>query len=295
VQEALERSLGELVFGPAIDVSDRTAVLAWLGEQGVSASDASAIAETELPHLLVYRRLVRGTLREALRRAIPRSLARLGEHFDPYFDRFLRDRGPQTHYLRDVTFELLDFMSQSTAEDPCVPSYWLDLARHEALHIEVAATPVRRATAEPAALELDAGLAFSESVRLVHYAHAVHTLPDDLNDRQAPAREPTYMLAYRDADHDVRYLALTELAAAVLERLRRGSSLRQSLTEAAAEKAVPLDESTLDATAALLADLAERGVILGPRAADGSAHTDNPATLDGPDEPSLPRTPANPI
>jgi len=280
VQEALERSLAELVLGPEVDVRSRSSLLAWLSARGVEAGDAAAIADNEIERLLVYRRLVRGTLREALRRAIPRSLARLGEHFDVYFDRFLSVRGPQTHYLRDVTGELLAFMSEAVEGDGRVPPYWLDLARHEALHIEVAATPVRRSTAEPGALDLDAGLAFSESVRLAHYEYAVHTLPEDVNDRQAPAREPTYILAYRDSDHDVRYLALTALAAAVLERLCAGQSLRQSLTAAAAEKAVMLDETTLDATATLLADLAERGVIVGPRSRAGSAPADNPATLD---------------
>lgn len=269
---ALEALLAEIVLGPELDLAQPAALFARLEALGVSDSDARALVETELPRLLTYRRLVRGTLRAALERAIPRSLARLGANFEPVFDRFLAEHGPRSHYLRDVTRELLDFISQNGAE---LPSYWLDLARHEALHIEVAALPSMRAPAEACALSLDSGLAFSESVRLVHYDYAVHELPEDLADQSEPRHERTHILAYRDAEHDVRYLALSALAADVLERLLAGKSLGQSLAEAAPE----LDAVTLDATASLLADLAERGVIVGPRAI-GSVLVESPATLD---------------
>ncbi|MGC4091246.1 MAG: putative DNA-binding domain-containing protein [Polyangiaceae bacterium] len=266
MQEALEATLAELVLGPALDSSDRGSLLAWLGERGVTADDARAIVETELPRLLTYRRLVRGTLREAVSRAIPRSLARAGSAFDAHFNRFLRERGPRTHYLRDVTDELLDFVDATAKTDRSLPAYWLDLARHEALHIEVAAAPALTHTTEATALDLDAGLAFSESVRLAHYEYAVHALPADVDDRSEPLHEPTHILAYRDAEHDVRYLELSALAAGVVERLLAGRCLRDSLLDAATSLGYALDASVLDASAALLSDLSERGVITGTSA-----------------------------
>ncbi|MFZ5896762.1 MAG: putative DNA-binding domain-containing protein [Myxococcota bacterium] len=284
MQRALESCLADLVFGPTLDASG--SLQAWLTAHDVEPEDAHAI-EAELEQLLVYRELIRGTLRAALERAIPRSMSRLGTHFDVFFDRFLNERGPRTHYLRDVTGELLEFVA-SLPSDPRVPGYWLDLARHEALHIEVAATPVTKPTRAGAELALEAGLDFSESVRLVRYDYAVHALPHDVADRSEPACEPTHILAYRDADHDVRYLRLSEFAAAVLRRLHAGQALGDSLRGAAAEIRCDLDASTLEAVAALLADLSERGVITGACAArlPGSADANNPATLgpagDGP-------------
>jgi hypothetical protein len=282
MQQALEPLLAELVLGPERSFSDRAALLAWLRERGVATEDAEALADVELPRLLVYRRLVRGTLRAALERAIPRALERLGEDFEPYFDRFLSAVGPRTHYLRDVTGELIDFIAESAREG--LPAYWIDLARHEALHIEVAALPSMQVPSEPCALALDAGLQFSESVRLAHYDYAVHELPDALDDRSEPRRERTHILAYRDAEHDVRYLALSELAADVIQRLLAGKSLADSLREAAPA----LTEATLNATASLLADLSERGVIVAPRAI-GSALAQSPARLDATD-PGVPAT-----
>ena len=64
-------------------------------------------------------------------------MARLGPLFDEWFDRFLAERGPRSHYLRDVTTELLDFLAPLAESDPRFPPWALDLARHEALDIVV--------------------------------------------------------------------------------------------------------------------------------------------------------------
>jgi hypothetical protein len=281
MQPALEAALAELVLGPKLDPRDAGQVRAWLERHQIPAGDQQAILDTELERLLVYRELVQSTLKGALLRAIPRSMARLGSVFDEYFARFLNERGPKTHYLRDVAGELLDYMSERVGSDARVPDYWLDLARHEALHIEIAATPVRAQRAPAAALDLESGLGFSESVRLMRYAFAVHTLDDDPASRSEPSRTKTDILAYRDREHDVRYLELTPFATAILQRLLAGNSLKYSLIAAADELQVSLDDATLSATAALLADLAERGVVTVPIAAtrDSSDHDPDRATL----------------
>src|SRR6478672_7148085 len=95
----------ELVHGPGVAACDADAFLARFD----FSDDDRAVLRAEFERLLVYRQLVQGTLREAVALAIPRAMARLGPLFDEYFDRFLAERGPRTHYLRDVTTELLDF------------------------------------------------------------------------------------------------------------------------------------------------------------------------------------------
>lgn len=276
MQPALEELLAELVLGAELPPTEPRRLVAWLEQRGVSSPDAQAIAETELTGLLTYRELVRQTLRGAVERAIPRSMARLGDTFDVFFERFLAEQGPRTNYLRDVTRELLGFIDGSDRAG--LPGYWLDLARHESLHIEVAAAPAATRGRPGAALDLEAGLGFSESVRLCQYDYAVHELPDDLADRTLPVREPTHILAYRDAEHDVRYLALSAFAATLLRGLLAGKSLGESLLGASREHGVPLDEANLNATAALLANLSDRGVLTGP-CAIGSARADDPANL----------------
>jgi len=264
MQRALESAVCELVLGPGVNPNDPSSVEAWLARHAVSQEDAAALRGPELERLVVYRKLVQGTLREAIELGMPRAMARLGPLFDEYFARFLRERGPQTHYLRDVTVELIDFCAELWAKDARVPDYLLELARLESLRIEIAAAPPRAHGAAFAPLDLKAGLSFSEALRLLHFAHRVHELSESLEDRSPPAAGPVHLLVYRSPDHMVRYLELTPLAAAIVERLLAGKSLEDSLIDAARALGTVLDDAALTGAANLLSDLSARGVVLGP-------------------------------
>lgn len=273
MQRALESAFAELILGARLDPDDTAGLDAWLGRHGVAPDDALAIREQEIRGLLVYRKLVQGTLRDAVELGIPRSMARLGPLFDEYFARFLAERGPTTHYLRDVTTELLDFCAPLWANDPRVPAYLLELARLEALRIEIAAAPPRSEPEALAPLELDAGLAFSEAQRLLYCCYRVHELSESLEDRSLPEHSPTQLLVYRSPDHMVRYLELTPLAAAIVSRLQAGESLKDSLLGATRAAGTELDDATLSGAATLLADLSARHVLLGPCAARAAKST----------------------
>jgi hypothetical protein len=260
--QALERAVKELVLGPELRTSDASAVEAWLRRNAVDGADAEAL-RSELGRLTVYRGLVRARLREAVELAVPRTRARLGPLFDEYFARFLAERGPRSHYLRDVTSEFLDFVTPLAAGDARMPAWALELARHEALDVLVGSLAE---SPEPGALsELDPerGLVFSATARVVRSAHAVHRLSADPDDRSEPERVPTALFVHRSRNHEVRYLELTPLAAAILERLLGGRPLRGALEDATRELGVALDPSVLDGTARVLAELAERGAVIG--------------------------------
>lgn len=261
---ALESALSELIFGAELALEDEAGIRAWLARHAVSEEDAQALAEQGKERLLLYRSLVRGTLEGALTDSIPRTLARLGPLYPEYFDAFLRERGPRSHYLRDTTPEFLDYCAPLWSADPRIPDYLIELGRHEALHIQIAAAPPRAKDPEPAPLDLESGLAFHESARLVRYGHAVHLLPDDVEDRSEPEPKETHLFVYRDEEHMVRYLALTPLAASILGKLLAGESLKGSLISAATLHGASLDEELFRATARLLADLSERRALLGP-------------------------------
>lgn len=202
-------------------------------------------------------------MKNALEASIPRTLARLQTLLPEFFDGFLRSGGSTTHYLRDTTREFLDFCAPLWALDPRVPAYLIELARHEALQIEIASEPPRQ-PGETRDLALDAALQFIEAARIVSYRHAVHELLDDPNDRTEPELRETRLFVYRDRDHLVRYLTLSPLAAALVHRWMRGESLRESLISAAAEHRAVLDDALLSGAARLIADLSERGALLGP-------------------------------
>jgi hypothetical protein len=263
VQAALENAMAELVLGADLDLYRPEVMSAWLSRHGVPPEDAQAIEATGAKRFLVYRRMVRSTLREALELAIPRTMARLGERFDHYFARFLAERGPRTHYLRAVTQEFLKWCAPQWMIDARVPTYIGDLARHESLQIEVASLPIESIEREVFELELDRPIRFTEAMRVVEYGHKVHELSESLDDRAAPLRADTRLLVYRSLEHEVRYLELSPLAFAILDRLLRGRTLRQALREACEDADTALDSSVLEGSARLLSDLGERGVLLG--------------------------------
>lgn len=255
----IEALLAEAVLGPELD---HTRLLALCAKHQVPPADQQALL-LQRERLGVYRDLVRGNLREAIQLSIPRSLARLSAVFEEYFDRFLAEQGPRTHYLRDVTGELLAFCAPLWARDPRVPAYLYDLAVHESLHIEVSALPAPPRRAEPAPLALDRGVELSPALRLVRYRHAVHELPESEGDRTSAAARDVSLLVYRSPEHEVRYLELTPVARGIVERLLSGEPLGEAVAAAAAAEGAALTENVLSGAAKLLADLAERGVVRG--------------------------------
>jgi len=264
VQEALEKALAELALAQDFSVDDDQALRAWLTRHRVSPVDTEHLIRQGPRRLLTYRRLVRGTLREAIELTLPRVVARLGPVFDEYFARFLAERAPRTHYLRDVTPEFLEFCAPDWACDARVAPYLLELADHEALQLEIAAMQARPKGHVADELELDAGVVFVDACRIVHYFHAIHELSESTEARETPRSESTWLFVYRNPDHEVRTLKLTPLAAAILSRLLElQETLRKAVLNACAEHEVPVTQDVLSGTATLLADLSERGALLG--------------------------------
>jgi len=68
------------------------------------------------------------------------------------------------------------------------------------------------------------------------------------------------LLGYRDEEHAVRWLELTPLAAAIVERLAAGDPIGASIERACTELGASAD---LTEVARLLADLGARGILLG--------------------------------
>ena len=210
--------------------------------------------------LLLYRKLVRNGIRDAIRKLIPCTAARLGDLFPMWVDRYCDQEMPRSHYLRDVASEFVDWASPQWRADSTIPEYLGDLARWEVLQFQIAIAVAEKRDVRKAELDLERPVVFAAAVRVAHLDYAVHKLAEDETDREEPAKESAWVLAYRDADYDVQCLELNELAAGVVERLWVGKVLGVAVTEAFG--AVP-PPPVLQSIAQLLADLAERNVLLG--------------------------------
>jgi hypothetical protein len=248
------------------DESFETDLRAFLEKHALDAADVEALLAAP-QRLAVYRRLVRHNVVDVVARMLPRTRARLervapGE-FDRTFDAFLAEPSPRTHYLRDVPAEFLAWASPRWRGDARAPRYLADLAAHELVHFAVAAAPGAHEARPLDEVALDRPLVFSDAVRLSRYAFAVHELSAELDDASEPVERDVTLLAYRDDEHDVRFMELTPLAAAIVQRLVAGDILGDAVGRACVDWGVARTSELLAETARLLADLGERGVLLG--------------------------------
>jgi hypothetical protein len=248
---ARDASLQRLIADACLDADGEERLVgdfdAFCKEHGIDPSDAEALKNTA-PRLAIYRRLVRNNMRDVCEKMMPRAAERLGDAFQESIDRFLETVGPRTHYLRDVPHELFEHAS------PAWPADVRDLAAWELAEYAVAAAPKRRDRGAPADLALDRPVMLDDAIRLLDLEHAVH---------EDGAKKKVHLLVYRDAEHAVRALDLTPLAAALTRRLLEGLTLGDAAKTACADVSIALDDEVLASMARLLADFAERGALLG--------------------------------
>jgi uncharacterized protein len=267
---ALERAIADACLGEHAGDTMAHDLRGFLEAHGVAIEDIEAILKAP-PRLAVYRTLVRNGLDAVIARMLPRTRARMNAACSGRFDvdvaRFLAGVGPRTHYLRDVPRELFAWAEPRWRNDPRVPGYLPDLAAHELSCFTVAAEESGGHDDPPHGgddVTLDRSMAFDDSARLMRYGWAVHELPADEDATNEPSRREVRLLAYRDSAHAVRWLELTPLAASTVERLMVGEPLGLAVERACADHSTAPRAVAAD-VARLLADLSERGVLLGAR------------------------------
>jgi hypothetical protein len=238
---------------------------AFLRAHGVDGADLETLVGVGAERILVYRALVHNRLRHATRDFIPRTAARRGKaELRADFDAFMQAHASKSFFLRDVPGEFVAWVLPRWADDPAVPRYLGDLARHELLDTEVRNDPLSEEEPSGVPIDLELPLRFGGAARLMKYDFAVHKLPIAIEDRSEPAEAPTHLLVFRDATVKVRYLELTGWATAVLEQLLvQGKPVREGLLAAAASLDEPLDDDKLARAATLFAELGDHAVLLG--------------------------------
>jgi len=263
---ALQRALADVCFAEGAGDAIGGDLASFLASRGVAPEDIAAAAARPR-NVAVYRSLVRNGLSSVVVRALARTRARMNHAGDGRFDRdfaaFVDRVGPRTHYLRDVPSEFVAWADTGWRTDPALPPYLADLASFELAAFTVGAAIDAPRTMPLAEIALDRALAFDPSVRLLSVGWAVHELSPAQGAHDVPAARDVALLAYRDSEHDVRWLELTPLAAEIVTRLLGGAPLGDAVTGACAAMGSRIDSG---AVAALLADLAARGACLGARA-----------------------------
>ncbi len=264
--ERLQAAFAKACFGEGRTFDQDLA--GFLAEHGVDREDAEALLASPR-RLALYRRLVRhnvtGVIDTMLERTRARLDARVAGEFERTVSAFLNEVGPRTPHLRDVPSEFLAFAAPRWRANARLPAWITDHAELELVDFTIGVAPRPAPPPELADVAIDRPLVFADPKRLIHVAWVVNRMDrDDLTTE--PERRDVAILVYRDAEHRSRFLELTPLAGAILERLLAGDPLGTAMKTACASKDHPLDDAVLAGAARLLADLGERGVLLGARA-----------------------------
>jgi uncharacterized protein len=216
----------------------------------------------------VYRRMVRSRFVENVEHGFERLRAIVGEEpFREIIACFLAESPPRSHYLRDVPGEFLHFFEhhrERLMRAYALPAYALDLARYEWAELETAYSHEEASALEVGSLVMDRTPVLTPAHRLVDVAYPVHRMGTSAYDASMqPA--PFSLCLYRDPKtHEVAVLELTPVTAAMLCAMEsRTSTLTEVVRNAAATVGVTVDVAFVDALSTLLADLTERGVLLG--------------------------------
>jgi hypothetical protein len=231
-------------------------------------------ASTRAPateRLRMYRQHILKRLTRAICSGLPRAAACLGAACEGQIRQFFAAGQTRSLYLRDVVFEFVAWAAPRWRVDPALPPYVVDLARYELAVLAAARAPDDSQDAGALPLALDQRVRFSHAACLYHFEYAVHQSQPGT----PPAPAASALLFYRDRDGLVQVLALSSLAAAMVAALMSSpATLGQAVVQACQRFAQPTDETILVETAQLLADLAERGVVLG--AEPGHSASDPP-------------------
>lgn len=233
-----------------------------ISEHSLGKDAAASSADWE--RFVLYRQLVFGRFWGTLEVSIPRTIARIGkEILQQDLREWIFQRATKSVYMRDIPPEFMAFVGTRWFDELNLPDYLRELALHELLTIDVAAGLDDDAKASIEGVDVDTCLQFQQAAKLAHYRYAVHRLPEDEEDRSEPALGDWWILGYRDAEDEVRFLELTPLAAAVVDKLMQGQCLGDAAKSGCASAGVALDDGALATIAVLLDDLEERGVFIG--------------------------------
>lgn len=258
MSERLQAAFAKACFGSAASFEED--LRGFLAAQGVPKEDADALLASPR-RLGLYRKLIRSNIVGVIDAMLPRTRARVDAAapgaFDASISAFLEQEGPRTSHLRDVPSEFLAFAAPRWKDDRRLPAFICDYAELELVDFVIGVAP-RPAPPPPLAeVSADRPLVFGDPRKLVRLSYSVH--------EEAIERRDVTLLVYRDAEHRTRFLELTPLAGAILERLLAGDPLGPAMVAACQAGGVALDESVLQGAARLLADLGDRGVLLGAR------------------------------
>lgn len=223
----------------------------------------------ERRRLAIYRELVYGNIEGFLRNGFPvlYSLVDAGL-WKALATSFVAEHACESPYFIDISRHFVEFLQQRPDWQAQLPPWALELAHYEWMEvvIDMAEAPTEEfCGVDPAGDLMAQAPVLSPLACLLAYRWPVHQLctefvPDE------PPDAVTWLVIYRDAADDVKFMEVNAVTAALLQSLEQSpdSNGATHLCQLAVQSGLP-EQTALEAGAGMLARLREKGVLLGTR------------------------------
>jgi hypothetical protein len=262
----IQAVFGQIIRDPAL--RDRVAAEpdATLQALGLAQVDRVGMLGAGVERLLAYHEMVHDRVQQTVRTFIGPAAPLLGDaRLRHDIDGWIASPGPKSPYLRELPAEFLAWVRPRWDDDAALPPWLGELAAHQVMIRAIRNDPRPIGHARDSKLELDRPIVCNGTTRVLRYRWAVHRLGRQVAASDAVEHMPEghAVIGYRDSGGVPRFVDSKPRSAHMLERLLAGQSLRDALLGACAAMAEQLDDEILSITAVTLADLVDRGVLLG--------------------------------
>jgi len=228
----------------------------------------SAPEGLEERRLQVYRDLIYNNVQGFIRGGFPVLRSILDDEQWHALVREFIDCHPATSpYFLDIGREFLTYLQNQRSDCAEDPAFMLELAHYE--WVELALDIAEEIWPEnlPQGDLLSAKPVVSPLVWCLSYQFPVHRLGPNYQPEQPP-EQPTFLLVYRNADDQVRFMEANAVTHRLIQLLQDENTVsgRSALVQIAAELQSPNPEALVNQGAALLQQLRDRGILCGTHA-----------------------------
>jgi len=220
-------------------------------------------ADVESRRMAIYRRLIYNNIESFLSTACPVLKQILGETAWHQLVRdFIRQHHCASPLFNDIAREFVSYLEAHPQQYQTMP-FVAELAHYEwaelALGIASADFAKREVSDQEDLLQLS--LHRSSLSWTFAYDYPVHQIaPDNLPDK--PAETPFFLLLYRNAEDQVKFIELNPVSARLLDLLDSDQTGQQAAEAIADALKHPQPETVLQGAKQLIEDWLERGIVI---------------------------------
>jgi len=219
--------------------------------------------------MAVYQEIVFYNLFQAVSACFPIAQKILGKRrWQKLVKDFFKYHAANSPFFREIPAEFLFFLSNQNTEN--LPEYFLSLCHYEWIELALTNRKSDDLSSKHKILTstdlLNFELVFISEMELLSYEYSVHEISEKNKPKQ---KQHTYLLVYRNAEFDVKFVVLNEITFTLLRLLKDEKYTgKAALNEIATQLHHPNLDEIMQFGLAMLEDFYHQGIIVGANKAD---------------------------